>query len=208
MRISLVILSFFICSFSHAQNFSLKGRIIDLTTKEPVYNGVVKLYLEDYLSGDTIKEKYYPDLFEMKARDTVYVKPKLRIKDSAISNSKGDFSFFGLKGGLYYIRCKVKFDTIGYRYDDLKHVLVNNDSVFVELKPEVYCTYSKFRNQNNCPICSKNDQLLKVVYGLPVYSLNDPTKIDSKPDEYWIGDCIFDELCHARWYCSRCRKLF
>ena len=208
MRCPLLILSLLFTSSINAQNLSIKGKIIDRTTNESIANGIVKLYFEDYAVADTVKGEYYPDTRKNITRYTLYIQPKLRPIDSAFSNSNGDFSIPIPNKGSYYVYCKIKIDTIGYRYDEVKHILINKSSVSIELKPEVYCEYSKYRNQNYCPVCLKKDSLLKVIYGLPMYDLDDPTKIAINKNEYWIGDCDFDSLCHARWFCSRCDKLF
>lgn len=208
MKGVLLILSLHLTSSINAQNLSIKGKIIDRTTNEPIANGIVKLYFEDYSAADTVKGEYYPDAKKNIRRDTLYIQPKLRPIDSAYSNSNGEFSIPILNIGSYYVYCKIKIDTIGYRYDEVKHVLIAKNSVLIELKPQVYCEYSKYRNQNFCPVCSKKDSLLKVIYGLPMYDSNDPTKIAINKNEYWIGYCDFDNLCHARWFCSRCDKLF
>jgi len=190
------------------QGYPLKGRVIDLTTKEFIPGGLVKIFYEDYTLADTIRNSWWYDLSTGGRKDTVYLEPKRKLFDSTNSDEKGIFSFILPHKGLYMIYCEIKIDTIGYRYDQRKHILVENDSVFIELAPEVYCEYSKYRNHDFCPVCSKKDKLLKVIYVLPIYDLENPNRIFSKKDEYWIGDCIFDKLCHARWYCTRCEKLF
>lgn len=188
-------------------HYTLNGKVIDFTTRKVVSEGLIRLYYEDYTKADTVRETVWLDLLGERKKDTVYLKPKNIKVDSVTLDREGSFSFYKLKEGLYRVTCKIKIDTIGYKYDFREHVLINNDSVIVELTPEIYCEYRQYQNQSFCPICLKIGNCLKVIYGLPQY---DPSTngILSKKGEYWIGYCEIDRFCFARWYCTKCDKLF
>jgi hypothetical protein len=182
------------------------GKVVDLTTKEPVGFGLIKIFYGKNIGSDTIRKFYDPILNK---KDTFYVEHIYEYKrvDSTICNANGEFRIFLYRSGVYLISCKIKIDTLGYRHDFREEVVITNDSTFVELTPRVYCEYDKYRNLDSCPVCLKKDKLLIAEYGLP--SL--PVTVEDFEWEkkiYWIGDCSYDSLCHARWYCSRCKKLF
>ena len=204
---------------------SIKGHITDLNTKEPVGDGKVKLYYEDYNAGDTVREKLY-NYFDMSAgmRDTIYIRPKYKLLDSATCDAKGQFSFTSLTKGYYRITYSIKVDILKgkhnelltrvygnrwqYRFDERARIPVDQSPVKIELTPKVYCEYLKYRDMDSCPVCKKKSNLLKVRYGLPEYDPANVNRIKSEQGEYWIGDCVVDALCYARWYCRKCKKLF
>jgi len=207
MKFSTLSIFFFIPAIFYGQNCSLKGKVIDFKTREIVSEGLIILYYEEYINADTVRETVWPDLPGERKRDTIYLKPKNIKEDSVTLDREGKFSFYNLKRGLYRVTCKINIGTIGHKYDYREHVLINRDSVFIELTPEIYCEYRPYQNQDFCPVCLKKDNCLKVKYGLPVF---DPgiNGIRSKEGEYWIGYCEFDRLCFARWYCIKCDKFF
>jgi len=192
MRLTLTLILCIVAFTNFSQCYIVSGKVTDLQTKVPVSFCFVRIFYQDCPYGDTAR----------------LAKTKRHRVDSCYSDKNGNFLFDLHKSGYYSVICRIPVDTLGYRYDSRDEFWVGSDTVFVELTPEAYCEYDQYRNLNSCPICFRKDSLLKVVYGLPIQDPDNPYRILSNKDEYWIGYCSYDRLCHATRYCARCRKLF
>lgn len=58
-------------------------------------------------------------------------------------------------------------------------------------------------NHIKCPVCHKNDQVVRIIYGYP----SEKTMEDAEKGLIYIGGCIISNNS-PKWYCKRDEKEF
>jgi hypothetical protein len=180
------------------------GKVIDRTLKTPIKGAIVFLSIEDYAHGVTHQ------FYTMEMKDSLGIDPELILIDSMVTDSTGRFAFTVQDSNKYSIECILLFDNI-HGYWDCKRRLCFDDHSNNEIiltVPE-YCEYKQYKNQDSCPVCKLKDKCIPVAYGLPTPDLTHAEDmLDPEKRQTFPGGCLYDERCHARWYCKRCEKLF
>ena len=114
----------------------------------------------------------------------------------AVTDLDGNFKLDSVPPGVYNISAKY----IGYGDTVITGVVVKADSItevrFILPPP---CSYDKSAKNKTCPICKKKNQVVPIVYGLPMGPL------DNK--RYYYAGCNITN-CDPNWFCKRDKHKF
>ena len=114
----------------------------------------------------------------------------------------GHFSFKTIAPGDYSIR----ISSVGYRDTLFRNITITSDTT-LKLDISRYCQYDASKKNKTCPKCRKKDQVIPIVYGLPV-SLDGKHPMDEhEKTVYWAG-CEIITDCKPNWYCKRDKTEF
>ena len=193
----LIILLFIISLTPNCYSQSIRGKVLDTYTKRPLSNTFVYL-IEPDNSEDTIDIYYWR-----------YNKYKI-IKETK-TDSSGNYSFKTLTPKIYNIAADFPMPESEYGGYGIRNDIDSN--VIIKLKTNYYktfnlmvtCPYDKSKNQAFCPQCKKEDRVIPIIWGLPVW---DENGIINGGKEYYPGGCSPDVYCNPTKHCNRCDKDF
>jgi hypothetical protein len=93
----------------------------------------------------------------------------------------------------------------------------NGKTLNLSIPYSISCKYDRSKNDKTCPVCSKQDKVIPISYGLisDVYFVDKNGNIveeNGKPSErkkknYYAGGCITSD-CDPNWYCERDKTQF
>ncbi len=108
-----------------------------------------------------------------------------------VTDENGNFILDSIPFGTYNVTVQE-----GYYIDTtLKALKITSDSVLIiRLEFPLKCDYIEHKNNDTCPICGKNDQVIPIVYGLPLGKLD--------YEKYYYAGCQIP-ICYPYWYCKR-----
>lgn len=195
MKLTLLIFIIFLATNCCSQ--SISGEVIDTDTKKPLSNAFVYLVHPDN-TEDTINIYYWR-----------YYKYKI-IKETK-TDSFGKYSFTSLTPKIYnivadYPMPESEFGGYGTRQEIDSNINIKaKTNYFKTFYLMVTCPYDKTKNQLFCPNCKKEDKVVPIIYGLPVWDENGNI---NGGKEYHPGGCVSDLYCRPTKHCKRCDKGF
>lgn len=120
----------------------------------------------------------------------------------AVVDKDLNFSFDSLKTDTSEIRVTTTFY---YQDTTIKNVVLkDNETTHIEIQYPPFCIYDKTKKDMTCPICSKQGEVIPIVYGLIV---NTRRKSKKRQQEFKAGGCVVSG-CDPNWYCKRDDKEF
>ena len=117
-------------------------------------------------------------------------------KIGAATDNWGDFKIDSVPFGIYDLKASL----VGYGDTTIKSIKISTDTILtVKIVLPPPCEYDKRRNNMTCPICSKKDQVVPILYGLPIGKLHQK--------KFYYAGCIIT-FCDPNWYCKRDKHKF
>ena len=125
----------------------------------------------------------------------------IELELSQLTDSNGICTFKMIDSGLYSISIISEFDSL-----KISEINVQNKQItWLSSDLTVYCQYKKSKHDNICPICHKNDKVLKITYGFMDFENKKDLKEYNK--KYYNGGCNISK-CDPNWYCKRNKLKF
>ncbi|RZM25400.1 MAG: carboxypeptidase regulatory-like domain-containing protein [Pedobacter sp.] len=118
------------------------------------------------------------------------------------TDKDGNFFFKKLRKGLYNVKVS------GFAIADtiLSGIAVNGDTSLT-INYNVYCQYDRSAKNKNCPLCGREDSVVRIRYGLigvrvPKEGHHNSGSQNQKEPDYFPGGCLIT-TCDPNWYCRR-----
>ena len=112
-------------------------------------------------------------------------------KMSTISDEEGNFQIDSIPFGSYNLRASY----IGYGDTTLTNITISSYTAYIiRLELPSPCKYEAHAKNKICPICGKKDEVVPILYGLPIGPLDEK--------KYYYAGCEIMP-CHPNWYCKR-----
>jgi len=100
---------------------------------------------------------------------------------------------------------EITFSAIGFRDTTFRSIAIKGDTT-ITLVYLHYCQYDASIKNKRCPTCKRKDNVIPILYGLPIAINNkDPAKDDGK--KYILAGCEITG-CDPHWYCKRDKTSF
>ena len=180
---------------------TINGKVLDIDTKNPLAG--TEVFLTNInATNDTLNICNW-QIF------------KYKIILQTITDSFGNFYFDSLHFGKYNIVVVYKMPKIeklggvcAVRDEIDSNICINNKSSYTDtFHLMVTCPYDKTKNQKFCPVCKQSDEVVPIIFGLPVY--NENGSISGYSDgKYYLGGCSVDPYCNPTKHCNRCKINF
>ena len=115
---------------------------------------------------------------------------------NAITDMQGNFKFDSIPVGTY----DLKTSFVTYGDTTVKGINIFSDTILhIQLVLPPYCIYDKHLKDKTCPICGKKNDVVPIVYGLPIGKMDE--------DKYYYAGCLVT-ACQPNWYCKHCKYKF
>jgi hypothetical protein len=175
---------------------TITGEVIDTDTNKPLNNANVYL-VQPGNTEDTINIIYWEQY-------------RYKIIEQTKTDSLGKYFFTSLIPQAYNIIAEFEFPSLlgGYRIrnDIDSNVIIKLNTIhYRNFYLMVTCPYDKTKKQFFCPKCKKEDMVLPILWGLPLY---DENGIINGGKPYYPGGCASDFDCRPSKHCNRCDKDF
>lgn len=154
--------------------------------------------------GQTIKGKFL-DLEKNQALADV----RLEMKDH-FSKQEIGWTTTGIDGS-FSIETKtiqvldIRLSSLAHQIDTtFQNIYANNDTSLI-LGISTHCKYEMSRKNKICPVCSKRDQTIPIIYGDVLLNKIQTKRLDR--EKMRLGGCVVSP-CRPYWYCKRDKKEF
>ncbi len=120
----------------------------------------------------------------------------------AVIDKNLNFSFDSLKTDTTFLNIPASSH---FRDTTINNIITKDkETVHLEIPYPPFCIYTKSKNNKTCPVCSKQDSVIPIIYGLVI---NTGKKTKQKQQEFKSGGCQISG-CDPHWFCKRDDKEF
>ncbi len=107
----------------------------------------------------------------------------------------GNFIFKNISEGKY----KLLVSPLGHSMKEFDIIVKADSGISLVIQYPDTCIYDVHRKSRNCPICNKKNQVVPIIYGMPIGKLDE--------ENYYFAGCEKTD-CNPTWYCKRDKKSF